>query len=492
MAPLGLVAEPDEDLVEVCVVALSGQDIIKFKVPRNTHAEDLYDMAGGSFASGICFKLSFQDQVLERNVDQPFRTATSPAVLNFTAGWHSRASAKSLLVDGGGLINLVRRGRHKLAHGILVNSSEDLMKPELLSWVAYTSGGAGPGTRPNGCPAPGALRLLWHVIKQRPGQARCRDPDTGKLPLHDAAWGHAPPEVAILLAACFPAGLKDRRNRSLESPEDLGRYVHSNFSWPSTDQLEGFDHHCRYLNVCVGGRTYPAWYTFVLLLFLLVVMCAVGCVQVLNEPFRHNLHEEYPTVFYVLLGTAAVASVIESLFLLALLAQHSYFCLAGITTLEYIKDQAPPFPSLPPRGWREVLYCSVCQGDLAKAAVNFWQCDVCDNSAVCPICYRAATSSATVTTYRASAMKRRSQALMGILDTSRHGGGSSKNRTPSIHSRLSSFSGEQREVRMGRKSVGAVVAAVEGHAGESRPSFVSGCCGRREEESETESSSEGG
>lgn len=238
MAPLGLVAEPDEDLVEVCVVALSGQDIIKFKVPRNTHAEDLYDMAGGSFASGICFKLSFQDQVLERNVDQPFRTATSPAVLNFTAGWHSRASAKSLLVDGGGLINLVRRGRHKLAHGILVNSSEDLMKPELLSWVAYTSGGAGPGTRPNGCPAPGALRLLWHVIKQRPGQARCRDPDTGKLPLHDAAWGHAPPEVAILLAACFPAGLKDRRNRSLESPEDLGRYVHSNFSWPSTDQLE--------------------------------------------------------------------------------------------------------------------------------------------------------------------------------------------------------------------------------------------------------------
>ncbi|CAK9034269.1 Probable protein S-acyltransferase 22 (Probable palmitoyltransferase At1g69420) (Zinc finger DHHC domain-containing protein At1g69420), partial [Durusdinium trenchii] len=280
--------------------------------------------------------------------------------------------------------------------------------------------------------------------------------------------------------------------------------------------MEGFDHHCRYLNVCVGGRTYPAWYTFVLLLFLLVVMCAVGCVQVLNEPFRHNLHEEYPTVFYVLLGTAAVASVIESLFLLALLAQHSYFCLAGITTLEYIKDQAPPFPSLPPRGWREaisqgechnchgliqlseaadadeVLYCSVCQGDLAKAAVNFWQCDVCDNSAVCPICYRAATSSATVTTYRASAMKRRSQALMGILDTSRHGGGSSKNRTPSIHSRLSSFSGEQREVRMGRKSVGAVVAAVEGHAGESRPSFVSGCCGRREEESETESSSEGG
>eukprot|EP00913_Durusdinium_trenchii_P012383 g11624.t1 len=196
MAPLGLVAEPDEDLVEVCVVALSGQDIIKFK-----------------------------DQVLERNVDQPFRTATSPAVLNFTAGWHSRASAKSLLVDGGGLINLVRRGRHKLAHGILIyyhvpeaarwmQRFQDLMKPELLSWVAYTSGGAGPGTRPNGCPAPGALRLLWHVIKQRPGQARCRDPDTGKLPLHDAAWGHAPPEVAILLAACFPAGLKDRRNRS--------------------------------------------------------------------------------------------------------------------------------------------------------------------------------------------------------------------------------------------------------------------------------------
>lgn len=281
--------------------------------------------------------------------------------------------------------------------------------------------------------------------------------------------------------------------------------------------MEAFDHHCRYLNVCVGGRTYPAWYFFVLLLLTLVVICAFGNVHALMEPLRHHLHDYHPVAFFLIIGSAAVVTHLEGLFLFALLAQHSYFCLAGITTLEYIKDQDPPFPSLPPRGWREavsegechscqgllgltdapdadeVLYCSICQGDLAKACVGFYQCDVCDAAAVCPICYRAASSSSTVTTYRASALRRRSQALLGVMDSTRHGGGSSKNHTPSVHSRLSSLEGEQlREVRTGRRSMGAMVAAVEGHAGE-RSRFVSPCCGRREEqESESESSTEEG
>lgn len=79
-----------------------------------------------------------------------------------------------------------------------------------------------------------------------------------------------------------------------------------------------------------------------------------------------------------------------------------------------------------PDSFSQVLYCSICQGDLAKvgaprgsridrqAAVNFWQCEACEAVAVCLICYRAAGSSATVTTYRAAALKRRSQALLGV------------------------------------------------------------------------------
>ncbi|CAJ1443044.1 unnamed protein product [Effrenium voratum] len=135
----------------------------------------------------------------------------------------------------------------------------------------------------------------------------------------------------------------------------------------------------------------------------------------------------------------------------------------------------------------EVLYCTICQGDLAKAGVGFWQCELCEACSVCPICHRAASSAATVTTYRANALKRRSQALLGVVDT-RHGGGSCKNRTPSAQSRLSSFSGEQREMRAGRRSISAVVAAVEGHAGESA-TCVLPCC--RRQETDSESSSEG-
>eukprot|EP00439_Symbiodinium_sp_Y106_P082956 s1163_g22.t1 len=190
---------------------------------------------------------------------------------------------------------------------------------------------------------------------------------------------------------------------------------------------KGFDHHCRYLNVCVGGRSYPAWFSFVALLFVLMVMCSFAHFHLLSDPSSHDLHESQPVVFYIFASIAGCISSMESLFLLALLAQHTYFCLVGITTLEYIKDQASAFPGLPPNGWREavergecfdcggllelveppdvneVLYCSICQGDVAKAGVVCWQCDICDLCSVCPLCYRLASSTSTVVTYRAGA-----------------------------------------------------------------------------------------
>jgi len=281
--------------------------------------------------------------------------------------------------------------------------------------------------------------------------------------------------------------------------------------------MEGFDHHCRYLNVCVGGRSYPAWFSFVALLFVLMVMCSFAHFHLLSDPSSHDLHESQPVVFYIFASIAGCISSMESLFLLALLAQHTYFCLVGITTLEYIKDQASAFPGLPPNGWREavergecfdcggllelveppdvneVLYCSICQGDVAKAGVVCWQCDICDLCSVCPLCYRLASSTSTVVTYRASALRRRSQAVMGALDLTRsrsQGGGSSCKTawTPN-----GSTSGEQREHRaISRRTISAVVAAVEGHGGETKDTWTCCPCGRRQEEAESESSTEEG
>jgi len=236
-------APANDEEINICVVAMSGKTIIELNVLRQIFAEDLYDLAGSSFPPGTIFKLAYEDQLLQRDSQQPLLHAQPPVVLSFTSGWHCRdSSPKDLFLDGGGLCNLVRRGRHKLAHAVLTNSRKEEVEElvsdgELLSWVAYSSGGARQGSRPDGRPLPGALRLLWELILRNPGQVQRRDPDTGKLPLHDAAWGHAPFEAAVMIAAAFPAAVQDRRNRGRESPADLGHYVHPKFSWPSSDEL---------------------------------------------------------------------------------------------------------------------------------------------------------------------------------------------------------------------------------------------------------------
>ncbi|CAE8606052.1 unnamed protein product, partial [Polarella glacialis] len=69
--------------------------------------------------------------------------------------------------------------------------------------------------------------------------------------------------------------------------------------------MEGFDHHCRYLNTCVGGRTYPAWYAFVALLLLLLATCAYGAIEALLAPVRYELYHQNPAVFWGLIGSGA-------------------------------------------------------------------------------------------------------------------------------------------------------------------------------------------
>ncbi|CAL1140082.1 unnamed protein product, partial [Cladocopium goreaui] len=231
--------------------------IIELKVSREITGQDLYDLAGSSFPPGTVFKLLLEEKLLQRDSDQPLKCAPSPVVLNFTTGVALRSNSflVGVVTDlklihcssmeagrGGGLCNLVRRGRHKLAHAVLLSSTATVREEltgdaELLSWVAYTSGGARQGSRPDGRPVPGALRLLWEMILRQPQQVRRCDPQTGKLPLHDAAWGMAPFEVAVMLAAAFPASVQDRKNRGCESPHDVGRYVHPGFAWPCSEQL---------------------------------------------------------------------------------------------------------------------------------------------------------------------------------------------------------------------------------------------------------------
>lgn len=282
-----------------------------------------------------------------------------------------------------------------------------------------------------------------------------------------------------------------------------------------------FDHHCRYLNVCIGGATYKQWFIFVVGLCALEATCAFAAVHALKFTDRFQLAATCPYAFYALLGLQAALSTAECLFLLCLLAQHVFFVWEGLTTLEYIKDQAPGFPSLPPVGWREaarkdqchvcrdyyellnptdpgeVWFCSVCQGDISKAGVEFFSCVSCDNTHICLLCYRISEqmSIESVTTYRASAMKKRCEleARMRRPESrSRSGDGSGKAATMSGVSKMSSM----REARTKRRSITAIVAAIEGDAGDSNRKarcFNSSCCGGTDEDGprETEDESSG-
>jgi hypothetical protein len=276
---------------------------------------------------------------------------------------------------------------------------------------------------------------------------------------------------------------------------------------------EEFDHHCRYLNVCIGGKTYAAWFTFVVGLLSLMVACGCSASLALADGAeRYPLGEWSSTIFYAAVGLQAAVSAVACIFLLCLLAQHVYFIYEGITTLEYIKNQDLPFPSLPPKGWREsiqsgecwncgdelevievddpteVWFCSVCQADLGKAGVEFLTCDQCDNRVnVCPVCSRTALRpDSTVITYRVTSLRRRCQTETVMTSQVGCSLGSMKRSTSQI-SRTNSFS-----THRSKNNINAMVATLEGHSGD--PKVRRGFCStdRRDEEAEDDDSGSSG
>lgn len=242
---------------------------------------------------------------------------------------------------------------------------------------------------------------------------------------------------------------------------------------------EEFDHHCRYLNVCIGGRTYRPWFCFVVGLLILMGVSGFAAIMAMLEPEEYELATLSSPLFYILVALQAFISCVSSIFLISLLGQHIYFIFEGITTLEYVKDQAAGFPALPPRGWREavrkgecyacsdelstievedateVWFCTVCQVDIGKAGVEFFTCDSCDNVNVCPLCRDVARDPGIpVVTYRVASLRRRADFQAGKM-YSYYG------------SRMSSFSSQRgREPRSWRKTLVSVLAAAEGHTGE--------------------------
>ena len=119
--------------------------------------------------------------------------------------------------------------------------------------------------------------------------------------------------------------------------------------------VAGFDHHCKWLNQCVGRRNYPY---FLVSVVCASVLCATVCVLCATE--LALLHPAHPAggddAESVALGSLAltvgaslflVLSALAAALLLHLLAFHAYIFWHGWTTYEYIKRRIEHEASTP-------------------------------------------------------------------------------------------------------------------------------------------------
>ena len=93
-----------------------------------------------------------------------------------------------------------------------------------------------------------------------------------------------------------------------------------------------FDHHCRWLNTCVGWKNYKEFFTFLILSDTWVIF---NLVLIILE-LVHN--EDLPIVKYVVLIAAAISNIIACLPLSELIRFHIQIIYQGISTLDYLRQ----------------------------------------------------------------------------------------------------------------------------------------------------------
>lgn len=137
--------------------------------------------------------------------------------------------------------------------------------------------------------------------------------------------------------------------------------------------VEQFDHHCKWLNSCVGRRNYGAFIASVVTALILALMtsslCLVDIILFFDNPQQlspithdvidcnstsnltdYTLHKEYcknSIIFLIFLAMFGLSAFAIACALLHLFCFHVYISLLGVSTYEYILRSGNTFTAMP-------------------------------------------------------------------------------------------------------------------------------------------------
>mmetsp|Transcript_13914 Transcript_13914/g.31542 ORF Transcript_13914/g.31542 Transcript_13914/m.31542 type:complete len:464 (-) Transcript_13914:22-1413(-) len=101
--------------------------------------------------------------------------------------------------------------------------------------------------------------------------------------------------------------------------------------------VANYDHHCPWLNTCIGTRNYGAFYTAIWALLLLLSLLMTGTTIILVQLSWDNLpsHSFERVDLLVIYSIVLAVNLPWGLFVLALVAFHTYLCYLNVTTFDY-------------------------------------------------------------------------------------------------------------------------------------------------------------
>lgn len=104
--------------------------------------------------------------------------------------------------------------------------------------------------------------------------------------------------------------------------------------------VAGYDHHCVYLNTCIGARNYPLFVGLLSCTILLLVTYVVVtgyAITSLRSGARSN--HSVPTVRLVALCVLSLPPLLQLVCTLVLGAFHLYFWVRGVSTYEFLHER---------------------------------------------------------------------------------------------------------------------------------------------------------